>query len=390
MILFLLTFFFLYGLLHLYVFVKIAGAFALGTGAAVLLVTFMAFMVGVPVIVHMAEKRGFGLSARIFSLVGYTWMALVFLFFAASVLTDLYRVILYAASLSLGMDLSGLMPSSKLVLAVPTLVAVTIASYGFFEARHIRNETVILESPKIPQEAGRLTIAMICDVHLGLNVGKGRLARILEVVKRAKPDILVSVGDLVDGQVGELVELAGLLQAVNPRHGKYAVTGNHEYYAGLDQALDFTEKAGFVTLRGEARLLPDNLAIAGVDYPSGLHGASPAGVPEGEERILQEIPRQRFTILLKHRPVVNERALGLFDIQLSGHTHNGQIFPFTLLSRLFFPVKPGLVRLSSQGLLFVSKGSGTWGPPIRFLSPPEITVIELVHGPPLFDEISHE
>ena len=104
-------------------------------------------------------------------------------------------------------------------------------------------------------------------------------------------------------------------------------------------------------------------------------------VKEGPEKdILSGLPRDKFTLLLKHRPVANKDALGLFDLQLSGHAHKGQIFPFTILVRLFFPMISGLYDLPSGSSLYVSRGSGTWGPPIRFLSPPEVTVIDIVPG----------
>jgi predicted MPP superfamily phosphohydrolase len=378
MILFLLTFLFLYGSLHFYIFSKISGALAVGTVMTSVVILFMAIMVSAPVLVHIAEKRDFELSARLISHIGYTWMGFAFLFFAFSLAVDLYRFSLYVGGLLLRANLSHLAPSTRLAFAIPVVAAACVASYGYFEALHIQNDTLIIKSSKIREEVGPLTIAMISDVHLGLIVREERLRRILREVEKAEPDILVSAGDLVDGQIDNLTRLAELLQAFRPRYGKYAVTGNHEFYAGLDQTLRFTEMPGFTVLRGEAQTVAGAITIAGVDDPTaGYFGAS-RGISEGE--LLAGLDRDKFTILLKHQPRVTKQSLGLFDLQLSGHTHNGQIFPFTLLSRLFFPIKPGLIHLSPNSSMYVSRGSGTWGPPIRFLSPPEITVIKLVHG----------
>jgi len=97
-----------------------------------------------------------------------------------------------------------------------------------------------------------------------------------------------------------------------------------------------------------------------------------------EHQMLSRIPEDRFVLLLKHRPLLNETSQGLFDLQLSGHTHKGQIFPFSLLTRLFYHIHPGLTRLREGSFAYVSRGSGTWGPPVRFLSPPEVTLIEIV------------
>lgn len=378
MILFLLTFFLLYGLLHLYIFLKIKAALAFGTVTIIFLLFFMAIMVSAPVIVRVSERYGFELSARLISHIGYTWMGILFLFFSFSIVIDLYRFFVYASSLILQTNLSSLTPSPRFAFFIPLLVAAVIASYGYFEARSIRNETVIIKSPKIPKEIGTLSIAQISDVHLGLIVREERLKRILREVKRAEPDILVSTGDLVDGHIDNLMGLAELFQAINPKYGKFAVTGNHEFYAGLDKAMHFTEKAGFRVLRGEALNIAGIITIAGVDDPTGKRFGLFRGV--SERALLSGLPREKFTLLLKHMPVVDENAPGLFDLQLSGHTHKGQIFPFSLITRLFFQTYAGLVQLPNNSRLYVNRGSGTWGPPIRFLSPPEVTVIELSHG----------
>lgn len=378
MILFLLTFFLLYGLLHLYIFLKIKAALAFGTVTIIFLLFFMAIMVSSPVIVRVSERYGFELSARLISHTGYTWMGILFLFFSFSIVIDLYRFFVYASSLILQTNLSSLTPSPRFAFFIPLLVAAVIASYGYFEARSIRNETVIIKSPKIPKEVGTLSIAQISDVHLGLIVREERLKRILREVKRAEPDILVSTGDLVDGHIDNLIGLAELFQAINPKYGKFAVTGNHEFYAGLDKAMHFTEKAGFRVLRGEALNIAGIITIAGVDDPTGKRFGLFRGV--SERALLSGLSREKFTLLLKHMPVVDENAPGLFDLQLSGHTHKGQIFPFSLITRLFFQTYAGLVQLPNNSRLYVNRGSGTWGPPIRFLSPPEVTVIELSHG----------
>jgi predicted MPP superfamily phosphohydrolase len=209
-------------------------------------------------------------------------------------------------------------------------------------------------------------------------VRQGRLTRILEKVKRANPDVLVSTGDLVDGQINDLEGLTKLLNEINPRYGKFAITGNHEFYAGISHALDFTEKAGFTILRDEVVTVGGIITIVGVDDPTGNYFGVSKNIPE--KALLSRLPRERFTLFLKHRPLMEQSSLGLFDLQLSGHVHKGQIFPFNLLTRLYYPTNAGLLNLPLNSQVYVSRGSGTWGPPIRFLAPPEVTVIELVHG----------
>lgn len=375
--LFLLTFFSLYSLLHVYVFWKIRSAFALGTILIILIILFMALMVSAPVLVRMAENRGLEILARVLSFVGFTWLGLIFYFFTASLCIDLYRLVVSGFGLVLRTDLSHLSPSPYLAFFIPLLVTAAIAIYGSFEARAVRSEEVVIKSPKIPKEVGTFTIVQISDVHVGLIVREKRLMRILREVKRAKPDLLVSTGDLVDGQIDNLKGLAEPLNTVQPRYGKFGVTGNHEFYAGIDQAMRFSEKAGFRVLRGETEKAAGFITIGGVDDRTGKRFGLFRG-PD-EEALLKRVARGRFTILLKHEPIIAKDAAGLFDLQLSGHTHKGQLFPFNYIVKIFYPHDTGLVQLPHNALLYVSRGSGTWGPPFRFLAPPEVTIIRLVH-----------
>jgi predicted MPP superfamily phosphohydrolase len=376
MTLFLLTFFLLYGGMHFYAFMKARAAFAFNTLTGIGVALFMLIMLLAPVIVRLSERAGFELFARLMSFTGYTWLGVLFLFVCGSLLIDIYRLLMYSGGLIVKRDLSYLTVSAKYAFLVPFAFSLAIAVYGYFEARDIRVETVTIKTSKIPAEVGRLRIAQISDVHLGLIVREERLKRILKEVKSVNPDILVSTGDLVDGQINRLTGLAEILKSVNPKYGKFAITGNHEFYAGLAQALNFTENAGFKILRGEGLTIPGVINIAGVDDPQAKTYGLYRGKPEKE--LLSGFPREGFVLLLKHRPLVDKSAVGLFDLQLSGHVHKGQIFPFSIITGLYYPTQAGLANLSDISRLYVSRGSGTWGPPIRFLSPPEVTVIDIV------------
>lgn len=374
---FLLIFLSLYAGLHVYGFLKARSALSLGPMTAIPLAIFMAIMVFAPVMVHLVEKFALDSLARLLAHIGYTWMGLLFLFFSVSLMTDFYRLLICLGELIVQRNFSTLSLSTQHLFFISLLLSLVITTYGFFEANNIQTEYVTIRTPKISAEVGRIKIVQISDAHLGLIMRERRLKRILEKVYTANPDILVSTGDLVDGQIDNLLGLAAMLRQITPRYGKFAITGNHEFYAGLDRALDFTEKAGFKVLRGEGLTVSGLLNIAGVDDPAGKYRGLYREVEEKE--LLSKLPKEKFTILLKHRPVVDNNAVGFFDLQISGHVHNGQIFPFTLITKLYYPYAQGLYDLRDNAHLYVSRGSGTWGPPIRFLSPPEVTVIELVH-----------
>jgi predicted MPP superfamily phosphohydrolase len=363
--------------MHVYAFLKLRRAVSLSGIAAVLLAALMIVMILTPIIVRVVESADFERTAKVFAYVGYTWMGLLFLFFMASFALDVWRFLVYVAEGLMKMSLDALKFSARKAFFLPLFAAMLAAGYGIFEAMNIRTESIVLKSPKITRP---IRIAQISDVHLGLLIREGRLDQILEKVKAASPDMFVSTGDLVDGQTDSLNGVGNLLRDVKAPLGKYAVTGNHEFYAGLDRSLEFMKQAGFRVLRGEGTSVAGLINIAGVDDPVVKGYGRSRDVPERET--LSGLPGDQFTLFLKHRPDVEKSAVGLFDLQLSGHAHKGQLFPFTLIVRFVFPQIAGLYDLSSGSLLYVSRGSGTWGPPIRFLAPPEVTVIDLVPEKP--------
>lgn len=375
--LFLLTFFLLYGGMHLYVFLKAKAAFAFNVQTGIVVALIMLIMILAPVIVRQSEMAGHETLARIMSYVGYVWLGIVFLFISVSLVLDCYRLVGYLAGGVFNGPLRFPTLTPQYAFFIPLTASLLIAFYGYFEAKDIRTETIRIESSKIPAGIQRLRIVQISDVHLGLIVREERLGRILAAVKKADPDILVSTGDFVDGQIDNLAGLADMLATITPEYGKFAITGNHEYYAGLGQALQFTEKAGFKILRGEALNVENIINIAGVDDPQAKAFSTYKEV--SEKALLSGLSREYFTLLLKHRPFVDKDSIGLFDLQLSGHVHRGQIFPFSIVTGLYYRTQSGLNDLPGNSKLYISRGSGTWGPPIRFLSPPEITVIDLVH-----------
>ncbi len=379
MSLFFITFFLAYGSMHLYAFLRARAAVHFGIITGIALVFFMFVMLFAPVLIRQAEKQGLEQAARMLSILGYTWLGILFLFSSSSAALDLYRLMIRLAELAWGSDFVHLKPTASVMFYLPLIVSLLVSAYGYGEARNIRTERIVMRTQKIPEAIGRIRIVQISDVHLGLIIREERLSSILKLVRDAAPDILVCTGDLVDGQINGMPSLAELFNGINPQYGKYAVTGNHEFYAGLEQALAFTRKSGFRVLRNEVVDIKGILNIAGVDD----RAVRPrAVVSDGAEReMLFRLPQTKFTLLLKHRPLVDKHSLGLFDLQLSGHVHRGQIFPFSILTKLYYPVHAGFSDLGNGSSLYVSRGTGTWGPPIRFLSPPEITVIDLVRNP---------
>ncbi|HEY5974015.1 MAG TPA: metallophosphoesterase [Geobacteraceae bacterium] len=376
MTLFFLFFFLIYGGAHYYFLHKLAAAIPLTPARTVVLTAFLVAMVMAPLAVRLLERSGHEAAARATAYLGYCWMGLLFLFIASALATDLLRLLFW-----LGRQVTRLPAflSPTQVFYCCLVLALAASLYGWTEALRIRTEQVTIPTTRLPAGVTRLRIVQISDVHVGLIVRAERLRRMVTAVREAAPDLLVSTGDLVDGHVAHFHDLTALFRDLAPRLGKYAVIGNHEYYAGLDQAMTFTRQAGFQLLRGEVADIAGILTVAGVDDPAGQR--FPDYRPKDEQALLAPLDRQRFVLLLKHRPVVSQQSAGLFDLQLSGHVHKGQIFPFNLLTWLNFPIRAGLTPLPTGGAIYVSRGTGTWGPPLRVLAPPEVTVIDLVAIP---------
>ena len=375
MIRFLLLYLSVYPLVHYYAFRKIKAAFLLGKNARLGIILFMAIMIVAPIMIRLSERAGIETGARFWAYASFSWMGLIFLFLVLSGTIDLLRCAILATQKIRRRKPPQTQVSPRQLFAVQALLVVAVYSYGLFEAKGIRLERIEITSPKITAECGRIRIAQISDVHLGFIVREGRLKKILARIQEAKPDILVSTGDLVDGQLNHFLKESELLAAFNPPMGKIAITGNHEFYAGLQDAVNFTEKSGFTMLRQQGMVV-GGINFVGVDDPAvSLLNHEPT---QAERDVLSAQPKEYFTVLLKHRPEIDPGSLGLFDLQLSGHTHKGQIFPFNLITWFFYPQRAGQLTRLDSGFLYLSRGTGTWGPPIRVLAPPEVTIIDLL------------
>jgi predicted MPP superfamily phosphohydrolase len=376
MILFILIYLAFYGSMHAYAFFKARAAFRFGINAGLLTAAFMTFMMFAPIITRALEHAGHETAALIIACSGYVWMGSLSIFVLIAILIGVYRLIVFAAGNFFRINTEALIPSAFMAFVIPAFLAVILSGYGIYEGLHIRTEHVRINTAKIPPSAGRIRIVQISDVHLGLMAGRYRLENIIRSIIKADPDILVSTGDLIDGQLDNIEDNIKLFNRTKPRFGKFAVTGNHEVYAGLGLSIRLTESAGFRMLRNSAASAGNSVIIAGFDDRG--HSSSKTSDMQMERELLSKLPEDKFIVILKHKPEPAERISGLFDLQLSGHLHGGQIFPFIPLVRIAYPFVSGLHKLPEDSRLYISRGTGLWGPPMRVFAPPEITVIDLI------------
>ncbi len=358
----------IYGSMHLYAFGKVWMAFPHSFGLGLALVLAGIALTFSPLLVWYMEKHNWHGATVATAWVSYSWMGFLFLFFCIGLAFDLGHA--FATLLNFKWPLT-----DAAALRTVFLLSLAALGYGSIEARRIRIEKVNINTTKLA--SGRITIAQISDLHLGMMTGAGVLGRVMDKLREIRPDIVVATGDIVDGQGDDLDALALPFRTYSPPLGAYAVIGNHEHYAGLENSLRFLRSAGFTVLRGEPAFA-GGIVLAGVDDPDRQgpdHHAEPAS-----RTAPVTAPINGFTVLLKHQPIVDDNIR--FDLQLSGHIHGGQIFPFVYLTRLVYGVHTGMTRLADGRLLYVSRGAGTWGPPLRLFAPPEITLITIESNHP--------
>jgi uncharacterized protein len=353
----------IYGSMHCYALSKVWFAFPHLSALRWALVLWGITMTFSPLLLWQLTRMNWHNATVFASWVVYLWMALLFLFCSVYLVFDLGHAVIALLGAKWPLRQAGQLPAV-------TLIAFVLLGYGFFEARHIRVEKIKIATRKLSPAIGSVTIAQISDLHLGVMLGDEFLDRVIATLRELKPDIVVSTGDMVDGQGDGLAELARRFLAYRAPKGSYAIIGNHEVYAGLDSSIRFLNSAGFAVLRGESADA-GGIVLSGIDDPS---AGKEAGRPDSRKS-LALTGRGNFIVLLKHQPVVDKEIP--FDLQLSGHIHGGQIFPFGLLTRLFYHVNTGLTRLADGRLLYVSRGTGTWGPPIRIFAEPEITLFTI-------------
>ncbi|MFG2038693.1 metallophosphoesterase [Dactylosporangium sp. NPDC048998] len=246
---------------------------------------------------------------------------------------------------------------------------------GVFQAMGAPNlKRVPIRLAKLPASMDGFRIALVSDIHLGPLLGRGHTERIVRMINAVDADLVAVVGDLVDGSVAELGAAAEPLQDLRARHGSFFVTGNHEYFSGYQEWIDEVNSLGVRVLRNE------RVDVQGLDL-AGINDLSGAGVGDAPDfgKALDGRDAARPVVLLAHQPVqAHEAARHGVDLQLSGHTHGGQMVPFNLLVGLQQPIVAGLGNVDGTQV-YVTRGAGFWGPPVRFGAPPDISVIEL-HG----------
>jgi predicted MPP superfamily phosphohydrolase len=379
------------GGMHYYIWSRLVRDTAVGEPwRRLLTVGFVAAAVAVPVAFLTMRARA-GALADGFVFGAMLWMGVAFLLLSSLVLVDLARL----AASGLGSLADWLRhapeapadPERRTIMARAVAGGAVLAAGGAtaFAVTSALGDPQIHEVPvklaRLPPKLSGLSIAQITDLHVGRTIGEDEVRRVVEATNRLRPDVIALTGDFVDGSVRMLERSVAPLAALQARYGVFFVTGNHEYYSGATAWVEHLRRLGIRVLRNERVAIGDpgaSIDLAGIDdWRSG--GMAPGHGPDLAAALAGRDP-DRSLVLLAHQPRgVEEGARAGVELQISGHTHGGQLFPFTMATALVYPYLHGLygVKGGNGSQIFVSRGTGYWGPPMRLGSPPEIAHVVL-------------
>ncbi len=309
--------------------------------------------------------------------IGSYWLAAFIYFFLTLLSIDLLRLINVIVPFFPSF-LTGDVEQTNRVIALSVVGGIILALVaGHLNARNPRIKVLDLTIPKNSHPLKSLNIAVASDIHLGTIVCKWRLEHIVEKINALNPDLVLLPGDVLDEDLGPVIRqnLGETLRSIKSKHGVIAITGNHEYIGGVEQACQYLTDHGIQVLRDGAVKLLDSLYIVGREDRSISQFSGKKRKPLSE--LMQGVDKSLPIILMDHQPFhLEEAEQHGVDLQLSGHTHHGQLWPFNFITKKVYELSWGY-KQRGRTHIYVSSGVGTWGPPIRTGNRPEIVNVRL-------------
>jgi predicted MPP superfamily phosphohydrolase len=366
----------LYSLLHWYLFRRIWVALPSQTGiraafASVFWFTALAFFAS-----RFLERVAINWFSTTLVWIGSFWLAalvyVLLLFLAFDLVRLIDRVLPFLPET---VRMQPLLFRRVFLVCTFVVVAVTVIA-GYVNARTPRMTRLELSVPRKASVATTLRIAMASDIHLGTIIHAGRLERLVDTLNGLRPDLILLAGDIVDEDLAPVISqnLGETLRRLRAPMGVFAVTGNHEYIGGADAACAYLAEHGITVLRDTVHVVPGVVSIIGREDRSARSFGGKARKPLSELMALAD--RALPSILMDHQPFGLEEAQQAgVDLQLSGHTHHGQLWPFNFITTAIYEISSGYLRKGGTHY-YVSTGYGTWGPPVRTGNRPE--VVDLV------------
>ena len=378
MVVFFAVFFFIYGLVNFYIFLRGWEAIPPGSPLRIPYVALFLFLALAFIAGRFLERAWLSPVSAVLVWVGSFWLAAMLYFLLAVVLLDLLRLVNHFIPFFPSF-VTGDYAGSRLVTgwAVTSLVFVTLVG-GHLNALFPRiREIDITVRKKSAGKGAAIRIVAASDIHLGTIIGRRRLRSIVDRINSLEPDVVLLPGDIVDEDLAPVIRenLGETLRSIRSKQGVFAVTGNHEYIGGAKAACAYLADHGITMLRDSIVRLEGGMSIVGRE------DRSSAGFGGGKRRTLEslmaEVDITYPVVLMDHQPFRLDEAAGKgIDLQLSGHTHHGQLWPLNRITGAVYEVSWG-EAVKGETHFYVSSGVGTWGPPVRTGNRPEIVLVRL-------------
>lgn len=350
----------IYFLMHFYIYIRLVNDFSIPS-LWKKLITAIFISGGISFIGGEFVGRQFSFRSNFLLFFGLIWLGAVSITLSFFLLSEIFRIVFYSHK--------ALITSMALFISIVAIVFSTINASSVPKIKEIK-----LAYKSLPSSLKGFKVVQLSDVHLGIISRESWLEKVVEKINSLEPDLIVITGDLIDRDINGMGKLPKILKRLNSRYGVFAVTGNHEFYAGVERFYELAEKTGFKVLKNENFVVNENLEIIGIEDDTSRRFGKEDFNPD---ELFMKIDRNKFTIFLSHKPKYFESAVySGVDLQLSGHTHAGQIPPMDIIIFLTFKYPYGLYRFKDS-YLYTTSGTGIWGPPMRTFSSSEIVKIVL-------------
>jgi uncharacterized protein len=314
---------------------------------------------------------------HLFIWIGSFWLGAMLYFFLSVIIVDLVKILNYGFHF---LPPQGTLEYTKIksfALYTSIGIVILLLLFGYFNSNNTRIKRIEILTEKNISKSKTLKIVAVSDIHLGTLIAKKRLKKLTELVNKENPDIIILAGDILDEiQTPILIENIGEpLKELNAKKGTFAITGNHEYIGGINRAVKYIESLGIKILRDTIEDIGGTVLLIGredrdINRFTGNHRKT-------KEELMLNIDTTKFLILLDHQPFELQKTADLkIDLQISGHTHHGQLWPFNYITDAVYELSYGYLRKGNTHY-YVSSGFGTWGPPLRIGTRPEIVVLTI-------------
>lgn len=367
----------LYGLINSYVFLRGWQAMPLDSPfripyAAIFSILSLSFFIG-----RLLERSAPGAVSALFVWMGSFWFAAFAYFTLAALVIDILRLVNYGVPIFPAFITADIARTKVVVLTGVIVLVITALTAGYLNARSPQLKTLRIHIPKKVDSLSTLNVAMASDIHLGTIIGSKRLGKIVDAINNLNPDLILFPGDIVDEDLAPVIRqnLGETLRSLKAKYGVFAVTGNHEYIGGVEEACKYLGEHKIRVLRDEAVTILDGITLIGREDRSINQFAGKRRKPLAD--IVNGAADSSVIILMDHQPFGLDEAVAQgADLQLSGHTHHGQLWPFNLITNAIYEVSWGYKK-KGETQFYVSSGAGTWGPPVRLGNTPEIIHLQI-------------